>query len=62
MSLLVYQDVISPQVHTIPVLRSILTLADRDNLDYITEKPSMFELFNRAGYETHFISNQPFGG
>ena len=61
-SLLVYEDVISPQVHTIPVLRSILTLADRDNLDYITEKPSMFELFNRAGYETHFISTQPFGG
>ena len=61
-SLFVYKDVISPQVHTIPVLRSILTLADRDNLDYITEKPSMFELFNRAGYETHFISTQPFGG
>lgn len=61
-SLIIYQDVISPQVHTIPVLRSILTMADRDNLDYITEKPSMFELFNRAGYETYFISNQPFGG
>lgn len=61
-SLLVYEDVISSQVHTIPVLRSVLTLADRDNPDYITEKPSMFELFNRAGYETYFISTQPFGG
>lgn len=61
-SLLVYTDVISPQVHTIPVLRSVLTLADRDNPDHITEKPSMFELFNRADYETYFISNQPFGG
>lgn len=61
-SLLVYTDVISPQVHTIPVLRSVLTLADRDTPDHITEKPSMFELFNRAGYETYFISNQPFGG
>lgn len=61
-SLLVYRDVVSPQVHTIPVLRSVLTLADRDNPDHITEKPSLFELFNRAGYETYFISNQPFGG
>lgn len=61
-SLLVYSDVVSPQVHTIPVLRSVLTLADRENPDHITEKPSLFELFNRAGYETYFISNQPFGG
>lgn len=61
-SLLAYDDVISPQVHTIPVLRSILTLADRDNPDYITDKPSMLELFNRAGYDTYFISTQPFGG
>lgn len=61
-SLLVYQDVISPQAHTIPVLRSVLTLADRQNPDYIINKPSMFELFNRAGYETYFISTQPFGG
>ena len=61
-SLLVYRDVVSPQVHTIPVLRSVLTLADKDNPDHITDKPSLFELFNRAGYETYFISNQPFGG
>lgn len=61
-SLLIYRDVISPQVHTIPVLRSVLTLAERDNPDNITEKPSFFELFNRAGYETYFMSNQPFGG
>lgn len=61
-SLLVYGDVISPQVHTIPVLRSVLTLAERENPDNITEKPSIFELFNRAGYETYFMSNQPFGG
>lgn len=61
-SLLVYKDVVSPQVHTIPVLRSVLTLADKDNPNYVTEKPSLFELFNRAGYDTYFISNQPFGG
>jgi len=58
----VYTDVISPQVHTIPVMRAVLTLADKDHPDYITSKPSMFELFNRAGYDTFFITNQPFGG
>lgn len=61
-SLLMYNDVVSPQAHTIPVMRSLLTLADKDSPENITEKPSMFELFNRAGYETFFISNQPFGG
>ena len=61
-SLLVYKDVLSPQVHTIPVLRSILTMADKNKPQYITEKPSLIELFNRAGYKTYFISTQPFGG
>ncbi len=61
-SLIVYKDVVSPQVHTIPVMRSVLSLYDRDCPDNITEKPSLFELFNRAGYKTYFISNQSFGG
>lgn len=60
--LYIYDDVISPQVHTIPVIRSVLTLADKDNPQYFTTKPSLFELFNRAGFDTYFISNQPFGG
>ncbi len=60
--LLVYKDVISPQVHTIPVIRSVMSFADKKNPDYIITRPSLFELFNRAGYETYFISNQPFGG
>ncbi|MDR1332255.1 MAG: phosphoethanolamine transferase, partial [Tannerella sp.] len=58
-SLKVYRDVVSPQVHTIPVMRSILTFADGTNPEYLTGRPSLFELFNRAGYETHLISNQP---
>ncbi|SHE55753.1 heptose-I-phosphate ethanolaminephosphotransferase [Dysgonomonas macrotermitis] len=61
-SLLVYKDVLSPQVHTIPVLRSVMTMADRNNPNNITQKPSLIELFNRAGYKTYFISTQPFGG
>lgn len=61
-TLLIYMDVVSPQVHTIPVLRSALSFGERNNPDYFTAKPSLFELFNRAGYETYFISNQMFGG
>jgi heptose-I-phosphate ethanolaminephosphotransferase len=58
-SLKVYRDVVSPQVHTIPVLRAILTFADTEHPEYLTVRPSLFELFNRAGYETYLISNQP---
>lgn len=61
-SLIVYKDVVSPQVHTIPVLRQVTTLSSIDHPEYVTEKPSLFELFNRADYETYFITNQAFGG
>lgn len=61
-SIYVFTDVISPQVHTIPVIRSVLTFSERGDYDYFTTKPSVFELFNRAGYDTYFISNQPFEG
>jgi len=61
-SIVIYKDVISPQVHTIPVIRSILTFSEKEHPDYFQTKPSLFELFNRAGYETYFISNQSFGG
>jgi heptose-I-phosphate ethanolaminephosphotransferase len=59
-SLKIYRDVVSPQVHTIPVMRSILTFADEAHPEYLTARPSLFELFNRAGYETCLICNQPF--
>lgn len=55
-----YNDVISPQVHTIPVMRSLLSMSELEHPEYFTEKPSMFELFNRAGYETYLLSNQEF--
>lgn len=50
----------SPQVHTIPVMRSVLSMTERRHPEYFTEKASLFELFNRAGYETYLISNQEF--
>lgn len=59
-SLYVYKDVVSPQVHTIPVMRSLLSMSDIEHPEYFTEKPSLFELFNRAGYNTYLISNQDF--
>ena len=57
--LAVYTDVVSPQVHTIPVLRAALTFADHDHPERLTTYPSLIELFNRAGFETYVISNQP---
>ena len=54
----VYKDVVSPQVHTIPVMRSLLSFSELKHPEYFTEKPSLFELFNRAGYETYLINNQ----
>lgn len=59
-SLIYYNDIVSPQVHTIPVMRSILSMTEPDHSEYFTEKPSLFELFNRAGYETSLITNQAF--
>lgn len=59
-SLKIYNDITSPQVHTIPALRSILTFADDKHPEYLIQRPSLFELFNRGGYETYHISNQPF--
>jgi len=61
-SLHVYTDVIPPQVHTIPVIRSVMTFSELNHPEYFIERPSLFELFNRAGYDTYFISNQSFGG
>lgn len=58
--LIVYHDAVSPQVHTIPAIRSILTFADDANPHYLTARPSLLELFNRAGFETYYLTNQPF--
>lgn len=54
----VYRDVVSPQVHTIPVIRNVMTMMEPDNPEYFYTRPSLIELFNRAGYETIHITNQ----
>jgi heptose-I-phosphate ethanolaminephosphotransferase len=59
-SLIVYRDVVAPHVHTIPVMRSLLSMSDTEHPRNFTEKPSLYELFNRAGYSTYLITNQEF--
>ncbi|MDR0824644.1 MAG: sulfatase-like hydrolase/transferase [Prevotella sp.] len=59
-TLIVYQDVVAPHVHTIPVIRSLLSMSELGHSNYFSKKPSMYELFNRAGYDTYLISNQGF--
>lgn len=58
--IVVYKDIVSPQVHTIPVMRSILSMVEKDHPEYFTDRPSLFELFNRARFNTYLISNQEF--
>jgi heptose-I-phosphate ethanolaminephosphotransferase len=59
--LFIYNDVTSPQVHTIPVIRTVMSFVEREHPDYFYNQSSLFELFNRANYNTYFITNQPFG-
>lgn len=59
-ALLVYENITSPQVHTIPVLRDVLSMCETDHPEYFEERPSLIELFNCSGYDTYLISNQPF--
>jgi heptose-I-phosphate ethanolaminephosphotransferase len=60
--LYVFKDVVSPHAHTIPVLQKVLTFANFEHMDYLTQKGSMIDLFNRAGFKTYWISNQPYEG
>jgi heptose-I-phosphate ethanolaminephosphotransferase len=57
---MIYEDVVAPQVHTIPVIRSILSMSETGHPANFTQKPSLYELFNRAGYDTYLITNQGF--
>jgi len=56
----VYTDVITPDTHTIGVMKKVLSFADSSHPKYYTKKPSIVEMFNMAGFETYWISNQEF--
>ena len=57
--LLSFTDVISPHCHTVSALYKVLTFA---NFDGDAPGSSVIDLFNRAGYRTFLLSNQPFLG
>lgn len=54
----IYTDVVTCDTHTIGVLKKVLTFADHKHPDWYIKKPSIVELFNCAGFETYWISNQ----
>ncbi|MCL1942684.1 MAG: phosphoethanolamine transferase [Candidatus Azobacteroides sp.] len=56
--LLIYRDVISPDVYTIACLKRILTFATNFEDSAFFTKPSLIELFNSAGFKTYWIDNQ----
>ena len=55
--LIVYNDVISPNTHTIPSLEKSLTLGTTDSPDK-KFNGTIIQLFNKAGFKTYWISNQ----
>ncbi|WP_165395958.1 phosphoethanolamine transferase [Flavobacterium sp. J27] len=55
--LLVYNNVICPNTHTLTALEKVLTLGTTDNLD-LKYKGNLLQLFNQAGFTTYWISNQ----
>lgn len=56
-NLFVYKDIISPHAHTIPSLGKVLTLANLENPKR-KFNGSIFQLLNKAGFKTYWISNQ----
>lgn len=56
--LLIYKNVISPHTQTNPSLKTILTLADNANEKLFYSRPSIVELFNKAGFHSYWIDNQ----
>jgi heptose-I-phosphate ethanolaminephosphotransferase len=56
----VFLDVVTPDTHTIGTLQKALTFADHLHPEYYHRKASVVELFNDAGFETYWISNQVF--
>ncbi len=56
--LFVFKNVISPFAQTMPVLERVLTFSDAEHPEYLTEKGSILDFFNQAGFKTYWLSNQ----
>lgn len=56
--LVVFDDVISPDTHTIPSLRKVLLFSELQKGGNVLASPSVLTLLNNAGFATYWISNQ----
>jgi heptose-I-phosphate ethanolaminephosphotransferase len=54
----VFSNVYSSHTHTVPVLTKALTQASLIDTIKFYRAPSLVNVYNRAGFETHWISNQ----
>lgn len=57
-NLIVYSDVVSPFIQTLPCMKSILTFTNYEQPQMFMKEASMVEIFRDAGYETFWIDNQ----
>ena len=59
-SLLVFTDVISPEVHTLPVFKTLFSKYRCEWGDSIKwyEQPTLQEILRQSGYTTYWVSNQ----
>ena len=56
--LLVYTDVICPNVHSQPAIKKMLTLSNSYNDITYTASPNLMNVFSAAGFHSYWISNQ----
>lgn len=57
-NLFVFNNVSAPHTHTIPSLKKSLTL-NKDSESSYKFNHTLIQLFNKANFDTYFISNQP---
>lgn len=55
--LLIYNDVVTPNTHTLTSLEKVLTLGNTQNIN-LKYKGNILQLFNQAGFSTFWLSNQ----
>ncbi len=57
-SLFVFDKVVSPFAQTMPVLERVLTFSDKEHPEFLTQKGTIVDYFNQAGFKTYWLSNQ----
>lgn len=60
--LYIFNNVISPAVTTVDVMKYVLSFANLDHPEYFIEKRNVVNLFNDVGFETIWIGNQSLRG